>query len=178
MQSEPWSWRSAIFSALGGVSALLVYLLLDQINDDQPDFMWRISAAVAIVTFGLLFVMVCRRSQWISGLLFSLVLAAMTAGISYWRLSIEWPHAFNFMALMVAVFIASPFYQTTLHSRWNDYRALHHHAWGNAVMLPLGGLFVGLTFAVAYLLAELFSLVGIEFLKDWLRVDEVLWVLG
>ena len=167
-----------MFTLLGAVSAVAVYFLVDSIEPEDANFSLRVALAAAIATFSLAVALVTRRNNLTSGLLFALVMATVIAGISYWRLHIDWPHPFNFLALAVALFVYSPFYQASLHTQWRDYRALHHHAWSNAVILPLGMMFVGLAFAMAHLVAELFSLVGIDHLQKLLRQDTVKWLLG
>jgi len=178
MQSTPWPQRPMLFAALGAFSAIAIYYLTDGLREEHAEFALRIATATAITTFSLTFAIVTRRDRLAGGIIFALLVAAMVAGISYWRLHIDWPHVFSFLALAVALFVCSPFYQTALHSEWRNYKALHHHAWSNAVIVPLGVLFVALTFAMAYLIAELFSLVGIDQLKDLLRQDIVRWFLA
>ena len=178
MHSTPWPQRPLLFTVLGTACALGLYSLIDNIKPLDDGFAQRIALAVAMSTFCLVFAVVSRRDRWPGATLFSLTAAGVVAGISYWRIHIDWPHAFNFMALVVALFIAAPFYQASLHTQWRNYRALHHHAWSNAVIIPLGLLFVALTFAMAYLLAKLFELVGISQLQDWLRMDITPWLLS
>lgn len=178
MHTIPWPQRPLLFTALGLACGFVLYALINDIKPVHNAFTQRIALAVAITTFSLVFAIVSRRDRWPGALLFSLIVAGVVAGISYWRIHIDWPHPFNFMALAVALFIAAPFYQASLHTRWRNYRALHHHAWSNAVIIPLGVLFVALTFAMAYLLAKLFALVGIELIQNWLRMDITPWLLS
>ncbi len=178
MHSDPWPMRPLLFAVLGVVSALSIYYLAVIQIDESNDNRLPTALAASIAGFSLLLAMVVRKSHLPGGVIFALIAALVIGGISYWRLTIDWLHEFNFMALVVALFVCAPFYQTSTHSSWRDYRALHHHAWGNAVLLPLGLLFVLLTFGMAYLLAELFSLVGIEILKQWLDRDATPWVIA
>ena len=178
MTSDTWPNRPLLFALLGGILAFAIYHLTDSIGQDAAEVTWRASLSAAIASFGLVFAIVVRRDRLFSGVVFSLLVAVVVGGIGYWRLHIDWPHIFNFAALAVALFVLSPFYQTSLHSKWHSYLALHHHSWSNAVILPLGLLFVGLTFGMAYMIAELFSLVGINVLKKLLRQDITGWMLG
>lgn len=177
MHAIPWPLRPLLFTVTGCLTALAVYFLVENIQPEDDNFMHRASAAVAIATFSLVFYMVSRRDRLPGAAWFALLTAGVVAGICYWRLHIDWPHPFNFLALAVALFIAAPFYQSSLHSTWRNYQALHFHAWSNAVIIPLGLLFVALSFAMAYLLAELFALVGIDQLKQLLRQNITPWII-
>lgn len=224
MQAIPWPLRPLLFAAIGGLTALAVYYLIDDLQAGDEAFTLRTTAAIAITTFSLVLALVSRRDRLPSATLFALITAGVVAGICYWRIHIDWPHPFNFLSLALALFIAAPFYQSAVGSsgastgdntghpagdanqrnqkplhanavqvdarrrkalkydalQYNalQYKALHYNAWSNAVTIPLGLLFVALTFAMAYLLAELFSLVGVDQLKQILEKDLPPWLIG
>jgi hypothetical protein len=71
----------------------------------------------------------------------------------------------------LAVAIAAPLFQVVREQgRWNlPYEDVHHHAWTNVVIWCAGGLFVGIAWLLAWLLAALFQLIGIELLRKLLE---------
>jgi len=177
MNAREWPTRPYIFAVLGAVSACLIYLLVDNIKPLDDDFNLRVAAAVAITSFSSVFCIAAHRQTLIKCLFYAFAVALVVGGICYWRLYIQWPEAFCFAALALSVFIITPFFQSALHSSFRDYKALHHHAWGNLLIGIMSVLFMGLSLALAHLLGTLFSLVGIDFIKDLLREEFTVWLL-
>ena len=72
---------------------------------------------------------------------------------------------------MFAVLLAAPLFQT-MRDRAEDgarrlpYRRLHGHAWTDAVIGAASLVFVGIAWLLAWLIASLFDLIGIEAIKD------------
>ena len=178
MQSEPWPQRPLLFAVLGAVSALIIHYLISDIKHVHPGFEWRVALAAGIATFGLSFAVCANRRHVFSGAVYALFAAGITGGITYWQLYLDWPDRFSFTALAVSLFVFTPFYQTVLVSHWRDYRALHQHAWGNTVVIALGGAFVPLSFGLAFLLSALFSIAGIDYLRVLLREHIVNMVIA
>ena len=171
MQSEAWPQRPLLFAVLGAVFALAIHFLVTDLKLTDPGFNWRIALAVGVAAFGLGFAVCTHRRNIFSGAVFALFVAAIAGGTTYWRLYLDWSGWPSFLALAISLFIFAPFYQTILISHWRDYRALHQHAWGNTVVFALGGAFIPLSLGLAFLLAALFSIAGIDFLKELLRED-------
>jgi len=177
MSAQEWPARPYIFAVLGAVSASLVYLLIDNLKPPDDNFNLRVAAAVGITAFSSVFCVAAHRQTLFKCLLYAIVVALVVGSICYWRLYIQWPEAFCFTALALSVFIITPFFQSALHSSFRDYKALHHHAWGNLLIGILSVLFMGLSLALAHLLGTLFSLVGIDFIKNLLREEFTVWLL-
>ena len=171
MNTQEWPARPFIFAVIGALSAVAIYFLTEKIKPADSYFDLRVSMAAAIAAFSAVFAVTSHRSAVLRCLLYALITALVIGGICYWRLFIQWPDAFSFVALAVAIFVLTPFFQSSLYSSFKDYKALHHHAWGNLLVAGLGVLFMGLSFALAHLIATLFSLVGLDFLKTLLRED-------
>ncbi len=177
MNTKQWPARPFLFALIGALSALAIHLLTEKVKPVDSYFDLRVSLAAAITAFSAVFGVTTNRYTLLRCFLYGLIVALVIGGICYWRLFIQWPDAFSFVALALTVFVITPFFQSSLHSTFNDYTALHHHAWGNLLVGGLGILFMGLSFALAHLLASLFSLVGIDLLKSLLRKDLVVWLL-
>ena len=169
MNTREWPARPFLFAVIGALSAVAIHLLTEKIKPAENYFDLRVSIAAAITAFSAVFAVTVQRHNQLRCLLYALIVALVTGGICYWRLFIQWPDAFSFFALAVTIFVLTPFFQSALHSSFKDYKALHHFAWGNLLTGGLSVMFTGLSFALAHLLASLFSLVGIDFIKDLLR---------
>lgn len=177
MSTQEWPARPYIFAALGAVSAALIYLLIDNIKSTDSGFDVRVAAALAITAFSAVFCIAAHRQTLFKCLLYALAVAVVVGGICYWRLTLQWPEAFCFVALALTVFTATPFFQSAVLNSFRDYKALHHYAWGNLLIGILSVLFMGLSLALAHLLGTLFSLVGIDFFKNLLREEFTVWLL-
>lgn len=72
------------------------------------------------------------------------------------------------VCLGISVFIALPWWQFRLQQgHWNaSYTALFEHAWQNGLTLALAGAFTGLTWALLWLCAALFSLLRVDFFQQ------------
>ncbi len=167
-----------MLAVLGAVTAIIVHFLTDDISSTEQHFNLRLAIAGGTTIFSLCLAICTQRAHIVSGICFSLFAGAIAGGISYWRIKTLGIDEFGIVALGVFLFVFSPFYQTSMHSHWRDYKALHEHAWGNAVILALGMIFTALSFGVAHLLASLFSLIGIELPRELLREEIVVITLA
>jgi hypothetical protein len=88
----------------------------------------------------------------------------------------EWP----FLSGVFAVLIAAPLFQTVRdEGAWRfPYERLHGHAWMDAVIGAASLFFTGISFLLAWLIAGLFDLIGIELLKDLLQDEWFGWMLA
>jgi hypothetical protein len=177
-----WWWRAWLIAALGGAGALAVYLLLE--GHARPSA--ARSAIAALLTTGLLLVgFTVERERWRWSLLFGLAGGAVMGLVVWWN---GLPDAgwsgdmgpWRLLCGLLAVAIAVPFFQTSRdHGRWAiDYPALHCHAWTAAIVWCAAWAFVGATFLTAWLLAELFQLIGIGLLHDALDEEAIIALLG
>lgn len=179
MLERTWPARPLILATLFAVVSYAMYLLSD--NGDTSDSLlehWRIATAAGLGIYAISFGLCSQRQHLLKTSVFALLLGLMVAGICYWRLFTQWPAFWNFFSLTVSLLIITPFFQSSLVSHWNNYSELHKQAWGNAVTLLLAFVFTGISFGMAYLLAELFELVGVELLSELLRKDITRWILS
>jgi hypothetical protein len=76
--------------------------------------------------------------------------------------------------------LAAPLFQTVRdEGAWRfPYRRLHSHAWTDAVIGASALFFVGVVFLLAWLIAGLFNLIGIEAIRKLLQKDWFEWLLA
>ena len=171
-----WRARPVLLALIGALAAWAVQQLLDQHGAmlwprAEPDT-WRIALATAIGTgagalgFGM------ERTRWWWAALFAGVVGMLAGLIFYWngggwRVWSDWHTASLFLAIAIAV----PLFQTARDAgAWRfPYPDVHGHAWTNVVLWCACWLFVGVVFALAWLLSSLFELIGLHFLRDLLQ---------
>lgn len=171
-----WRLRPLILAIVGALAALAVQQLLDvgrpvRFPSVDPEN-WRIALTTAIgtgaVTFG--FALERRRAHW--GVLFGLVIGAVAGLVFYWNGG-GWGmwHDWHSASLFLSIAIAVPLFQTARdEAAWRfPYADVHGHAWTNVVLWCACWLFTGVVFMLAWLLASLFDLIGLHFLRDLFR---------
>jgi hypothetical protein len=173
----PWRARPAIMAAICAVAGFIFYHLVESTNGDTVEASFAAFVAVATILFVL--TAEVRRLHW--ALLFALgwgavigLIAENNRGYNVSGSPFEWP----FWSGLLAVAVAAPLFQT-----WRDvaagprdwrwwqlpYDRLHMHAWTDAVIGAGAGIFVGISMALAALIAGLFSLIGIEWFSDLMQ---------
>lgn len=175
-QDRPgWPLRPALLALFGALAALAVHhvagdtwVLLSAIRP----IMWRIALATAITAGALSFGFALERRRWWWSVAFGLGIALVAGLIVYWNGGsvgawYAWPRASLYLAIAIAV----PLFQTARdQGAWRfPYADVHGDAWTNVVLWGACWLFTGVTFALAWLLAALFDLIGLHFLRDLLQ---------
>ncbi|MEO7410406.1 MAG: DUF4153 domain-containing protein, partial [Sphingomicrobium sp.] len=173
--TEDWPLRPWIMAAICAVAGLLFHLLTDHRYVD-PLAAWRQAGATFVVIATVGFVLTVERKRLLWSIYFALgwglVIALVgwfTAGYNHKPTIFEWP----FLSGIFAVLLAAPLFQTMRDEggRRLPYRPLHGHAWTDAVIGAASLVFVGISFALAWLIAGLFDLIGIEQVKDLLEEE-------
>ena len=176
LSATEWRLRPVLLALIGAAAALAVQQLLDGGNAFPRVYVepaaWRIALATAIGTgagalgFGM------ERTRWWWAVLFAGVVGTLAGLIFYWngggwRVWSDWHTASLFLAIAIAV----PLFQTARdEGGWRfPYPEVHGHAWTNVVLWCACWLFVGVVFALAWLLSSLFELIGLHFLRDLLQ---------
>lgn len=143
----------------------------------------RQAAATFVAIASLSFVLTVERSRWRWSLIFAvgwgLVIALVGWFTSRYNTDptiFEWPY----LSGLFAVLIAAPLFQTVRdEGAWRfPYERLHNHAWMDAVIGAASLFFTGVAFLLAWLIAGLFDLIGIEVLKELLQKDWFSWMLA
>lgn len=170
-EDEVWPLRPWIWAALCAAGAFTVYQLVD-VPDDPA--IWRQVAATFIIIATLAFVLTAeqRRLGW--ALAFAGGAGAVMAFVGWFTAAYnkggeiaEYP----FLAGLFALLIAAPLFQTARdEAAWRSpYARLHGHVWTDAVIGAASLAFTGVSFLLAFLIAQLFDLIGIKLFKDLLE---------
>lgn len=168
----PWPQRPWIMAAICAVAGAIFNLLVDN-GSVSP---LRQAAGVFVVISSIAFVLTVELRRWQWSLIFALGWGLVIAGVGYYTAQynrngeiVEFP----FLAAIFAVLLAAPLFQAArdMGRREFPYMRTHNHIWNDAVIGAASLLFTGVTFLLVHLLAELFMLVGISFLRDLLDSD-------
>jgi hypothetical protein len=174
-----WPLRPWIFAAICSAAGLVFNLLVDQ----APLEPWRQAFAsfVAIATLSFVFTVELKRLHW--ALIFAAGWGAVIALVGWFTAQynfnptiFEWPY----LSGIFAVLLAAPLFQTVRdEGGWRfPYERLHRHAWTDAVIGAASIAFTGVTWLLAWLIAGLFDLIGIDAVKKLLQEDWFGWMLA
>lgn len=170
----PWPRRAVYLLLLGAVLGLVFNALLEEPFDWWTADVLRISAAFFVMVSGIVFALTLERLRWLWSLGFAAAAGLVVAAVFYWngspdgwRAEEEW----QLIAALLAIFIAAPLFQAARDAgHWRtDYAALYGYAWGNLVLWGAAWAFVLITWLLSQLMAELFHLIGIDFLREAMR---------
>ncbi|AQR72493.1 DUF4153 domain-containing protein [Sphingomonas sp. LM7] len=172
-ETPDWLARPLILGAIGLAAGLLVHLILGNgyggnLSTLEAAALTGITLAAGLIGFTL------ERRLWWASLIFSLVLALVGALVVAWNGSPEdWSvgEGWRTVSLLLAVAIAAPLFQAARDegARRFPYESVHDHAWTNVVLWVACWVFVAIVFALAWLLAMLFDLIKLDFLKELLE---------
>ena len=170
-----WPMRPIVLALVGALAALVVQQVLDIVHPGSPRVdpaAWRIALATAIGTGAVTFGFAFERRRWWWAALFGAVVGVVSGLILYWNGG-AWGVWYNWhsASLFLAIAIAVPLFQTARdHGAWRfPYADVHGEAWTNVVLWGACWLFTSVVFALAWLLAALFDLIGLHFLRDLLQ---------
>lgn len=172
--ASDWPLRPLLLAALGGAAALAIRQLLSMGSAPPP--VDRLAIAIAIGTSAIGFGFVAERLRLAWAVAFSIVIGVLAGSIVYWQgVPGGSPDFWNWRlaSLFLAIAIAAPLFQTARdEGEWHfPYAELHGHAWTNVVLWFAAWAFVGVVFAMSWLLAALFNLIKIDFLEKLLSKD-------
>ena len=177
-----WPLRPWMMAAICAVAGLIFDWLTDWTV--QPALSPGRQAAATFVAVGTVaFVLTVELRRWQWALAFALGWGAVIALVGWFTASynshgeiFEWP----FLSGVFAVLIAAPLFQTVRdEGAWRfPYERLHGHAWMDAVIGAASLFFTGISFLLAWLIAGLFDLIGIDLLKDLLQESWFGWMLA
>jgi len=181
-EQTQWPWRSWAMAALCALAGLAFNWLTEhRYPAEVPPIRQAAATFVAIGTLAFVMTVELRRWQW--ALAFAVGWAAVIALVGWFTSTynsqgelFEWP----FLSGLFAVLIAAPLFQTVRdEGAWRfPYERLHGHAWMDAVIGAASLFFTGISFLLAWLIAGLFDLIGIELLKDVLQDEWFGWMLA
>ena len=172
--TSAWPQRPWLLAAIGAFAGLAIHLILGENTFDHTSSALDIAFAALIGSLATLLAFTLERERWTWSIIFSAIAAIVIALIFYWNgAPDDWRTAENWRALsgLLAVAIAAPLFQTARDAgaRRFAYVEVHGHAWTNVVMWFAAWVFVGIVFLLAFLLAELFSLIKIKLISNALN---------
>lgn len=181
-RTAAWTLRPWIMAAIGAAAGLAFHFLIDH-KYGAPLAALRQAGATFIAIAALSFLITAERLRLLWAVGFALAWALVIAFVGWFTAAynrdgsiFEWPY----LAGIFAVMIAAPLFQTVRdEGAWRfPYGRLHNHAWTDAVIGAASLAFTGIVFLLAWLIAGLFDLIGIEFLRQLLRKEWFEWTLA
>ena len=181
-ETGEWPLRPWIMAGFLAAAGLLFHLLIHEVTRVNLSAEKQAAAtfvAVATVSFAV----TLERLRWQWAAAFAAGWGAVIAFVGWFTASynrdgeiVEFP----FLAGIAAVLIAAPLFQTIRdEGAWRfPYKKLHAHAWADAVIGAASMLFTGITFLLAFLIASLFDVIGIDALADLLKEGWFNWMLA
>lgn len=182
VRDDPWPQRPWIMAAICAIAGVIFYLCVDAVQDGRGG-RWAVVGASFVAVGTLSSVLTVEKRRWLWSLIFAL-LWGLVVGLVGWT-----THGYNrsgevmefpFLVSIFAVLLACPLFQAARdEGRWAfPPLRVHGHAWTDAVIGAAGIVFVGISFALAWLIAGLFDLIGIDVLTDLLREGLIGWALA
>ena len=183
-EDRDWPQRPWIMAAIGAAGGLIVHLLTDghtAYGDTFP--VWKQAATAFTIVATIAFLLTVELRRWTWSIAFAIGWGAVIALIGWF--TAQYNHhgeivEFPFLSGILAVLIAAPLFQTVRdEGAWRfPYARLHRHAWTDAVIGAASLVFTGITFLLAWLIASLFDVIGIEAIKDLLEEEWFGWMLA
>lgn len=200
---QPWPQRAWCLAILGGMIGCAIYLLtrLDEMGAAGGQLAnVRDDAIVSLFVFGVIFAFTVERQSLKLCLGFAAAAGAVVGLAVYWNFPAfdsgsDGP--WQIICALLSVAIATPLFQSWRANRERPsgevaeesdttahrfvpaipYAAAANHAWTGAVLGVSAAVFVGICWALAFLLGELFRLVRIDWLSDFLGEEIVIATL-
>lgn len=177
--------RGSIVGVALGLGVFLYAITASSVFETWPD-RWLFTAWVASLSGVGMFVLTARRGQQMLSVGMALAAAALNGSITanIWPMAAMDPDSAGAQELLVPGLLACGVLWVMAvswanawldarnsaknHAQAHIYPHLFQHAWGLFPLLGTAQIFVLLTWAVLALTAGLFSLLGLEFVQDWL----------
>ena len=181
-ETGEWPLRPWIMAGFLAAAGLLFHLLIHEVTRVNLSAEKQ-AAATFVAVASISFAVTLERLRWQWAAAFAVGWGAVIAFVGWFTASynrdgeiVEFP----FLAGIAAVLIAAPLFQTIRdEGAWRfPYKKLHAHAWADAVIGAASLAFTGITFLLAFLIAGLFDVIGIDALKDLLNEGWFNWMLA
>jgi hypothetical protein len=183
VEDRDWPARPWIMAAIGAVGGLVVHLLTDRYGYSNPMPVWKQAATAFTVIAVVSFLLTVELRRWTWSIVFALGWGTVIALVGWFTAQynrVPEIFEFPFFSGILAVLIAAPLFQTVRDegARRFPYARLHRHAWTDAVIGAASLAFTGITFLLAWLIASLFDVIGIDAIKDLLQEEWFAWMLA
>ncbi|MCB2014446.1 MAG: DUF4153 domain-containing protein [Sphingobium sp.] len=169
-----WPLRSWGLALLGALVGLAIY----HIVNEGSRYHWtedatRLALASFLSTAGIAFAFVVERGRIKGSAIFAIIAGLVVASVLYWSGDFTSWEPWRLVSALLTIAIAAPLFQG-----WRDggsrkwhipYVETHNRAWTNVCLWFATWAFVGLVFLLAWLLAALFNLIGIDALEELLK---------
>lgn len=181
-QTQEWPLRPWIMAVIAAAAGLLFHFLTDH-DYSEPLSAARQAGATFVVVATLAFIVTVERLRWPWAAGFALGWGAVIAFVGWFTAGYNRSgeiFEFPYLSGLFAVLVAAPLFQTVRdEGAWRfPYRRLHSHAWTDAVIGAASLFFTGVSFLMAWLIAGLFDLIGIDLLNDLLEEEWFAWMLA
>jgi hypothetical protein len=168
-EADQWPLRPLILLALGALFGFLVYRLTGPVGDltRAPS---ELAAASFLTVGGVALAFSLERLRWGWSVAFALLTGAVVALVVWWNgPEGSWAatEGWRFFAALLAVAGAVPLFQAA-RDEGNlrfDTRGVHRNAWTNLILWFAAWAFVAAVILLLLLLAQLFGLLGLTFLR-------------
>ena len=178
-QSE-WSLRPWVLALMLAIAGLLVHLFTYEADGDP----WRMAFTAAVIFGSLAAAFTLSDQLWRpASAIYSALVALVMGGIA-WRAASAGDRysdaGFWVAAGALAIILSLPLFQAGFHRlRWKtSYKATHFHVWTDAITGAGAFAFVGLSWALLAILAELFKVIRIELLSDLIDEGWFAWMFS
>ena len=183
VEDRDWPARPWIMAAIGAVGGVVVHLLTDRYGYSNPMPVWKQAASAFTVIAVVSFLLTVELRRWTWSIFFAVGWGAVIALVGWFTAQynrVPEIFEFPFFSGILAVLIAAPLFQTIRdEGAWRfPYARLHRHAWTDAVIGAASLAFTGITFLLAWLIASLFDVIGIDAIKDLLQEEWFSWMLA
>ena len=168
-----WPLRSWGLALLGALVGLAIYNIADVGTNHWSEDATRLALASFLSTAGIAFAFTVERDRIKGSAIFALVAGLVVASVLYWSGDFTSWEPWRLVSALLTIAIAAPLFQA-----WRDggsvkwhipYVETHNRAWTNVCLWFATWAFVGLVFLLAWLLAALFNLIGIDALEELLK---------
>lgn len=175
--AQDWPQRNWAIALLGALVGLAVQQLTE---GSKADDVVRASFAAGLLTGGVSLAFTVERDRLRPSAIFAGLAALLVGATVYFNsglAELSNDKGWQLLCSVLAVVIAAPLFQA-----WCDagrprparlsglsYPQVHDRAWMNVVLWFACWVFAGIVFLLGQLLAELFSLIGIRFVRDMME---------
>lgn len=170
--NEKWRMRLVLGGA-GLAQGVALWQIAELWPEEGKTATALATVAMGVVTFGLVFPLCWVGARQIRAVILALVTSILLAALLYWT---WWQYEIGvdsdehrivvfLLTVPLALYALLPYLQIAARGRSESriYVDLFLHGWNNAFLLSLAGVFTGLFWALLWLWAELFKLIGTRF---------------